>query len=350
MREQTVTWYDWSRTLSFNADITMVVTIRGRGKTYGIRKAALDEYIKRGYRFVEVVRYKAELSEIMAGYFDRLALRDEYADYEFKAEGRKGCMRKRGDKDWDTVCYFVTLTEAQNAKKRTYTNVRKIIYDEALLEPSSFTRYLPREYQALTNVVDTVTREVAGTDHARPHLYLLGNSCDLTNPFFVAWGIDRVPDFGYTWHAHGTVLLHYEEPGLWGINKAEQTLAGRMASTSDEGVTALQNEFRIGTADDIYDKPAAAKFWVGLVYRGQKFGVWIDWGDGYYYVTKKIPRDAPRVYSLTRLDNTANRLVARRATPAMQAILDAYYERLLRFESIGLREGLLDALQAFGVR
>ena len=345
-------FYDWTKTLSYNADITMVITARGRGKTYGLRKAALDDFLRRGYRFVEVVRYKSELSGVMSGYFSKLAISGDYDGYEFKTEGQKGYVRKEGEKTWDTCCYFVTLSEAQNAKKRTYVNVRKIIFDEALVEPGTYLRYLPREYQTLTNIVDTVTREVAGTPHARPHLYLLSNACDLINPMFIQWKIDQVPDFGYSWHAGGTVLLHYEDPSEYDYaeTKAHETLAGRMASSTDEGLTAVQNLFNFGADDDIRKKTAAARFWLGLVYRGHKFGIWVDYDDGYYYVTRRIPKGADRVYSLTRADNTANRLIARRATPAMRAILEAYYDRIMRFESVGVREELLDALGAFGIR
>lgn len=343
-------FYDWARTFSYNADITMVITARGRGKTYGLRKACVDDFLARGYRFVEVVRYKAELSEIMGGYFDKLAMHPDFDGVEFRTEGRKGLCRRTGDKKWDVLCYFVSLSEAQNAKKRTYVNVRRIIFDEALIEPGTYLRYLPREYQTLTNVVDTVTREVAGTARVRPHLYLLSNACDLVNPLFIQWGIDRVPPFGYSWHAGHTVLLHYEDPGDFGAQKATETLAGRMAASTDEGETALQNLFNFGTDDDVHKKPPEARFWLGLVYRRQTFGVWVDYNEGYYYVTRKIPEGAGTVYSLTRADNSANRLIARRATPAMQAILEAHYDRIIRYESIGLREELLNALSMFGVR
>ena len=39
-------YYDWHKTLSYNADVTMVIGARGIGKTYGLRKqsnAKLDK-------------------------------------------------------------------------------------------------------------------------------------------------------------------------------------------------------------------------------------------------------------------------------------------------------------------
>lgn len=347
-------YYDWARTFSYNADVTMVITARDRGKTFGLRMAALDDAIKRGYRFVEIVRHKDELPEVMHGYFEKLIITGRYDGYELKTEGRRGYYRvidndhgKPGE--WITACYFVSLTEAQNAKKRTYVDVRRIIFDEALIEPGSYHRYLTREWQILANVVDTVTRESGTGDGIRPHLFMCSNSCDLVNPYFVAWGVDTVPSFGYTWLMGKRVLLHYEDPKDAPVNRAETTLAGRMVSGTDEGRTALMNEFVTAVDDDIMQKPACAKFWIGLVYLGNKFGIWIDWVDGYYYVTRKIPKDARTVYSLTRRDNSANRLVARRATPAMRALSQAHIERIIRYDTIGTREQLLDALRMFGI-
>lgn len=347
-------YYDWARTFSYNADVTMVITARDRGKTFGIRAAALDDFFKSELRFVEVVRHKNELSGVMSGYFDKLAMLDRFRTYEFKTEGRYGYVRpvvEEGETPapWSVCCYFVALTEAQNAKKRTYVRVRKIIYDEALIEPGTYLRYLPREWQTLANVVDTVTRETGTGDGVRPHLYMLGNACDLMNPFFSVWGIDSIPPYGYSWHAGKKVLLHYEDPHACVLNRAETTLAGRMASGTDEGRTALSNEFVTAAADDIGDKPQDARFWLGLVYMGESYGVWIDWDEGFYYVNRKVPSDARVVYSLTRRDNTANRLIARRASPTMRTLAAAHYDRILRFDTIATREGFLDALSVFGI-
>lgn len=351
-------YYNWSHTFSYNADVTMIITARDRGKTFGLRMAAIDDWVRDGFRFVEVVRHKDELSEVVSGYFDKLAMLDKYARYEFKAEGRKGYARVRdvddGDGDettstWSVICYFIALTEAQVAKKRTYVNVRKIIFDEALIMPGSYHRYLVGEWQVLANVVDTVTRETGMRDGVRPHLYLISNACSLINPYFAVWGIDTIPPYGYSWHYGKRVLLHYEEPQAVSIARAETTLAGRMVSGTEEGRTALANEFVTAAMDDIGDKPSSAKFWLGLVYRGAEFGVWIDWDDGYYYVNRKIPSDARIVYSLTRNDNTANRLIARRASPVMKILACAHYDRMLRFDTFATREGFLDALAAFGI-
>ena len=51
-------YYDWGTTLSYDADVTQVVTLRGKGKTYGLRKQFVKDFLKDESRFVEVCRFK----------------------------------------------------------------------------------------------------------------------------------------------------------------------------------------------------------------------------------------------------------------------------------------------------
>ena len=77
-------YYDWNKTLSYDADVTMVVGARGIGKTYGLRLQFIRDWIKDGSRFVELVRHKNELSDFSATYFNRIEENDEFPDYVFK--------------------------------------------------------------------------------------------------------------------------------------------------------------------------------------------------------------------------------------------------------------------------
>lgn len=345
-------FYDWPKTMSYGADVTMVVAPRGRGKTFGLRRQLLSRAVKTGGpRFAEVCRFKAELPGVMEGYFARLADLPEFAEYEFRAEGREGSFRRQGtDEAWQVCCYFVALSEAQNLKKRTYRAVAGIIFDEALLQPGmGWVRYLPREPEVLANVVDTLTRQIPGVPAPRPHLYLLANAVDLVNPYFAAWGIDRVPPFGYSWHAGHVVLLHYEEPGMFTRLRAEETLAGRMLRGTDEAATAFGNDFAVTGTDTVEERPASARFLYGIAYAGRTFGVWPDRLEGLVYVDRKVPAGG-LVYALTRADGTVDRVQARRSNRALKSLASAHYDGVLRYDSPATRELLLDALQLFGVR
>ena len=48
-------YYGWERTLSYDADVTMVIGARGIGKTFGLRMQCIRDLIRDGSRFCEVV-------------------------------------------------------------------------------------------------------------------------------------------------------------------------------------------------------------------------------------------------------------------------------------------------------
>lgn len=347
-------YYDWQKTLSYNADVTVVVASRGRGKTYGIRKEAIKDYVKRGgLRFVEVVRCKSEMSGVMDGYFDRLQY--EFPDHIFRVANKKGWIAKKTQEnekpEWDCIMYFVAITDSQNAKKRTYNNVKKIIFDEAVLDPTdSYHHYSRDEYYKLANIVDTVSRERADNNSCKPHLYLLANACDLMNPYFIQYGINKIPSFGYKWFNNKSVIVHYEDPGEYADDKLAGTVSGRMISGTREGSIAARNEFVVKGEDLIADKPPNAKFLCGFVSSGKEFGVWSDNKEGYIYINEKIVADASydRVFSVRNEDLSINRVAAYSSQNTVKALIETARLSLIRYSSYSVKEDFLSILSLFG--
>lgn len=353
-------FYDWQKTLSYDADVTMVVGARGIGKTYGIRKQCIKDYIKDGTRFVEISRYAAELEgedSIQHGYFERLAEDEAFSNYIFKTHGKSAYIAKRVGADekpkWERIGYFVALTQSQQAKRRTFSKVKRIIFDEAVLERhvDRYHGYLPGEYEKLASVVDTVSRERADTDGIRPRLYLLGNAADLLNPIFIRYGIGDEPKRGYSWHGGKTMLLHYPEAGEYGKEKASGTVAGRMLAGSDEHTNInVENIFRRHDAEFFAIKPKRAKFSFGIYFKNRKYGVWLDLQDGYYYIDNKIPNNAQPVFTLTAEDSRPNYIMASRMQKSLKGFVDLYYMGVCRYNNESTRDGFIQALMLFGVR
>lgn len=351
-----IEFYDWGRTMSYDADVTMVVSMRSKGKTYGLRLQFVQDYLKRGSRFVEICRFKDEIPAVMDDYFARIDADDAFPGHVFKANGKKAWIARRppeGEKPrWECFGYFVALTQMQTSKKKTYVDVDRILFDEAIIDKSDrYHGYLPNEFTLLANVVSSCTRERPGDGRAKPHVYLLGNACDLTNPYFARYGIREEPAYGYSWHAGKTFLLHYVEPGDEADAMLDETVAGRMVrGTAAAGVMA-RNEFTDANLDFIASKPKRAKFHYGIRYRGETFGVWVDWSDGLLYVNDRIPNNANApIYALTASDNGVNYIAAKRADKTMRSFVELYYLGCVRYENAGLRARMMHALSLFGVR
>ena len=355
-------YYDWHKTLSYDADVTMVIGPRGVGKTFGLRKQCIKDFLKDGSRFVEVVRFKTELSGVADGYFNRLQDLPDFEKYMFKTDARYGWIAemppeaeeggKKQKPDWKLITYFIALSDAQRMKKRTFDKVRRIIFDESILESADrYHNYLPNEFGILANLVDTVSRERADTQSIRPRLYLLGNACDLSNPYFSAYGVGTDLTFGYRWYAKKTFLLHYVEAGEYGREKLVGTVAGRMMQGTEAAKVAISNEFVGISSEFVASKPGRAKFSFGIICNGKMFGIWVDMQGGLYYITDSTPNNTEKpIYALTAEDNRINYIAARSASKTLSYFKEAYYMNLFRYDSVAVKRDFFEeVLTKFGI-
>lgn len=346
-------FYEWGKTLSYScASIIMVISDRGFGKTYGMRKTAIKSFLKDGSNFVEVVRYKNELADVQNEYFDKLILNNEFPNHIFKTQGNSGYIAEKPKNDekpkWKHLCYFVALSGQQKAKKRTFVNVRYIIFDEFLVS-NMWPGYLKDEYTEFLNLFDSVAREVPG-EGTKVKAILLGNSCNLCNPYFTAFGIQEEMPFGYHFYNKKMVLLHYVEPGEYGEQK-KQTTVGRLAQGTAASSVMLSNTFDDADKAFIGKKPKNAKFDFGFIYRGQKYGIWLDAIESLYYVNGKIPNNTQRpIFSLTTPDNKPNYIILKKSDKRLKAFLDLYYMGIIRYENPAIKNGFLKSLSVFGIR
>ena len=350
-------YYDWDATFSrqtgSQGEFCIVAGGKGIGKTFGLRLKCINEYLKKGYRFVEISRTKEERSQVEDGYFDKLQHDGFFIDYVFKVEKNQGFIAPKPPNDedkpeWELICYFVALTAFQVEKRRTFTGMRRFIFDEAAIDSKDrYHRYLPNEFFILANVLDSVSREQAN-DAPFFKVYLLMNSCDLLCPYLRYLGVNKPPKFGYSFYNDKHTLFHYVEP--WDSEERRaSTLVGRMLSGSDEAKMIFDNEFATGDDRDIRKKPSNAKFQYGLVFAGMRYGVWIDYRRAYFYITDYIPKDAKTVFSLTKKDDTIDYQAIKRTDEYLKLLCDVYYNGGLRYSSPAIKQSFLELLEFLGV-
>lgn len=353
-------FYDWNKTFSYDAWLTFISTIRGRGKTYGFTKQIVQDYIKHGWRACEFVRYKSNIPGLADSYFNKIMSNGEFPDHVFKADKRYMYIAdkpKVGKKpDWDVMGYFVPLSKHQDVKNESsrFSNVRRIKLDEAAIDKrkNRYIQYLPNEAEILFEAVDSVTRQQPGIGGMEPRIYLLSNAVDLMNPYFLYFGVGTEPKEGYSW-VPGTdkrVLLHYELNDAYAKAKSEETVAGKLMSLGGGGRDVIQGRFYTPADDFLAKKPARASFEFGVVYDGSSFGIWFDNTDCLYYVTQKIPNNADPVFSLTMADNRTNVIAARRAEAALEGFTEMHYAGCIRYDSAVIQTKFADVLRLYGVR
>lgn len=355
-------YYDWDRTISYDADVTMVVGSRGVGKTFGLRLACIKRCIKlqkKGdqRRYVEIVRTKAQLSVVSDNYFSRLSRMPELAPYVFRSDSHYMWWADAPEDEntkpkWNLLGYFVAMTVYQIDKTRTFDYVDRLIFDECILDRQDrFHRYLPNEFAILANIVDTISRERKDTAGLRPHVFLLGNAVDITNPYFARYHVGTDVAYGYRWYEGKTFLLHFVDSREYNAEKADGTVAGRMLSGTVSGKENVQNIFHNISSEFVQKKPKRAKFMFGIVLDGKTFGIWSDVKDGYYYVTAKVPQNTDRpIYAMSYEDNRVNYIAANRLHQVMRGFAEMYWMGIVRYDSVDAKRDFYRVLELLGIK
>lgn len=348
--------YNWHKAFNFDADVTMVVSARTLGKTFGLRRQFIRDWLKHGWRFVEVCRFNDERKETAASYFDKLGMLPECEGWVFRTTQYDAYIARKpedgGKPEWQRIGYFVSLTQVQLNKKRTFSNVRRICMDEAIIDrKDKYHKYLTDEWSLLANIVDTASRESPDSGATPPRVYLLGNAVDLINPYFAHYGIDRAPAYGKRWYAGKTFLLDNVDSGSYAEAKTTGTVAGRMLAGTVDGDVAASNVFAGLNAEYVAARPKHCRFVFGLVFEHTRYGVWRCGSDGLYYVDGRIPGNTRQpVFSLTREDDTLDRMVALRSDPWLRQFARMYTVGAMRFVSVVVMVGFMRVLDLLGVK
>lgn len=362
-------YYDWRTTFTYDADITMVIGMRDVGKTFGLREQFLRDYRDNHQRFVAISRNKTRIPKLANGYFtaivektqdpklkswldkNRVVFRVALSRIQIGFENEKGKVPK-----WDDIGYFVSLSRKQDAKEETFVNVRRIVLDEAIIEPDErrYSQYQSDEWGKLASIVDSCSRERPDDDRHKPNIYLLSNACDLVNPWFQELGIDEVPDYGRHWYRGKTFLLDYVDPTGYGDDYANEklngTVSGRMLRGRRGALSSASNAFEV-SVEFVCERPRSAQYECGFIYRGSIFAVWIDYRTGLTHISSRFAKGLNRtMYALTTEDNKVNYIAAKKAEKALRSLVDAYGVGILRFESVSVQAKFFQLLKDFGVR
>ena len=346
-------YYDWQKTFSYQTgtqgEICLVAGAKNIGKTFGLRKQCVTDYLRSGKRFAEICRTAEEMKAVSIGYFDKLQSAGFFTDRQFKVEKMVGYVGKLGkNPDWEPMMYFVALTNFQREKKRTFANIGRFIFDEMAIDRKDrYHRYLPNEFLILANLLDSMSRQQPGGEAYR--VYGLMNACDLTCPYFRNFGIDDIPDYGYRWYNNKHTLLHYVEP--WDAQEREiGTLVGRMLAGNKESEMMFENKFADTSNGQVQPKTHNARYAFALLYGGWTFAIWIDYKEGIFYISSKLPSRSKNVYTLQKKDSSINYQMVKKADGLLKVTLQAFYAGGLRYESVAQRECFLSLLGFLGVQ
>lgn len=104
-------YYDYSRVLSYNALLNFLLGERGVGKTYGITKFVVNQFLKKNEEFAYIRRYKKELSEAIPNFFSSINNNNEFPNISLSTKNKKFYCD-------NSICgHAMTLSTAQDLKR-----------------------------------------------------------------------------------------------------------------------------------------------------------------------------------------------------------------------------------------
>ena len=344
-------YYDGGNLWSRNAMISMVVGGRSMGKTYWAKGYFIDQFLEHGKQWVYLRRHANQLDEFRKDAGAKLLsdIATEFPMHEMRVKGDLIQIRLKVDEDekvknsWHTMGYLMALTSNMQYKGTAYDEVRHILFDEFIREARNRTvdRYLTDEVGTLYSVINTIDRM---RDVVR--VYMTANAGDLTNPYFMTWGIGK-PREGFSRYQGGLVCLEYGGSSKFTEHARESRFAQLIKGSSYE-TFAIDNKFINDTPEFIETKPSTARCRAALSYQGKTYGVWKDIASGNLYVTCGAPGDVP-TYALMRSDMRPNVILLKRTEAILRAWADMFRYGMMMFDTPMTKAAWLELMGLLGI-
>lgn len=342
-------YYSGKDALSYNCPITIVCGERSFGKTYYYKRRCIQHFIDTGHTFYYMRRYDEQVKAILRkkdSFFSDLA--HEFPAHDLRLNGRvMQCKPKNlPDKaqNWQTMGYLIALSSYENEKSNQDSKADCLIFEEFIKERKRVP-YLENEVSAFYNLWETFDRR-----EDRIRIIMLGNAADLTNPYFMEWGItitENQPRF--TRWRNKSVLLEYCQPSEEFKRRSLQSNIYRVTEGSKYDEYARTNKF--ADLNDYFiepKKPTGAHHNYNIVFQGHVYGIYMCPVAGIWWVSQKLTRKPKTTYALTRQDMRPNVIMLNRASGAIKTLGRAYRCSFLWFDSVKTRESFTNMLQLLG--
>ena len=286
-------WWDINTILSYNKLLNFVVGLRGGGKTYGSKKKVIQNFIRKHKQFVYIRRYKSEMREAKKKFFDDV--KQEFPDLNFKVVGNTALI------DDKIAGFFITLSISSTFKSVPFPDVNFIIFDEFLIDKSTF-RYLPNEVTVFLDCVETIFRNRDdGT------ILCIGNAISFSNPYFLYFSIVQTGKEFFT--LPNICVQHYTNEQF--IEEKYRTRFGQLVKGTEYANYSIENNYILDSKRFIERRSKSATFRCAIIYKGRTFGFWRDLDLGRIYCDQTYDPQSGFIFTLLAEDHKTNAILVR---------------------------------------
>lgn len=317
-------YYSFDRLFSYQFLLAFVLTERGLGKTFGIKKAMLKKFIKTGEQFIYVRRYKSELDSALATFWSDLQNNGYFEDLDLKVKKKR--MLTEFTCDGEICGYAVPLSTANILKSTAFPKVTTIVFDEFLIDDTGLYKYLKNEVNLVLDLMETVFRLRDG------QMIFLGNSISITNPYFAYWNLELPYNSEFKTFHDGLIVVNYAKNEEYRkVKKASKF--GQLIENTSYGRYAIDNQMLKDDTHFIEKRPSDARFFGLLIINGTYIGVWNS-KNGHLYMSEKYEPNTSHKFACDYTDHTEDTVFLNaRENYYLNLCIKYYKQGLLRFEN-----------------
>lgn len=287
-------FYNYDRVVSYNAFLNLLIGERGVGKTFGASEFVTRQFIKKDYEFIYLRRYKTDLEKGKKKFFKALIDENKFPEHKLNVVGNTFMI------DDKVAGYSMTLSTAHQFKSTNFPKVKYIIFDEFLIEDGQ-SHYLKNEVNIFLGLIETVARM------RDVKIFCLANATSDINPYFLFFDLTLPYNNDIKLYKDGLILLQYMNNENYRQAK-KQTKFGKLVEGTDYEDYAINNKFQNDNKDFIEHKTGNSKFIFSFIFKGIKYGVWIDYVIGKMYVSNDYIENA-LCFATTTDDHKPNTLL-----------------------------------------
>ena len=314
--------------LALGYPFTIIITLRGGGKTYG----ALSYMVDDGYKFIYFRRTKiaAELAASADYNLFKKLNRDKGYGVETSFSARLGTGSFT--RDGQTIGYITALSTVAGIRSIDGSDIDFLIFDEFIPQPEE--KRLYDTFKAWSNADETINRNREADGGTAARRLLMANADTIYGDIVAGY---KIGDALLWMQESGTEVLEFSpdmllvRPGMAELlERKKDTALYRVTAGSDFSRVALENEFRIEDRERIKKQPV--REYVPVCYHNGvcffRHKTLIKW----YVSTKKTGK--PKMYSGTDADR-------RRFLNENPAIWPAYLNKRIIFEDLAAQQAFL---------
>lgn len=323
----------------------LIVTERGLGKTFRLKRKAIDDFLKNGTKFIYLRRRKPEL-KLIRQFFDDIKFL--YPDHKLEVKGWTFYI------DGKECGQALLLNRYQDYKSAPFPDYNLIIFDEFIREKVESVGYLDDEVSAFLSICDSVFR-----DRHDVHTYLLANSISIVNPYFVEFQINVDPKTKYQKsfikEINDFVLCYVQHKDFNDIeeeiNDPNRSEFRRFVDLTNYGKMANNNEFSADDKTFLAKRSKDSTFKFQIKINGKVYGLWNDKRLQLLYVSEKTDPTTKLSYCFDPKDKKENDILIRRFNESYHTmkLVQKFKKNQLRFEEQHIKSEMLGNFARLGI-